>query len=444
MNLSILGPGSWPVRTVYSTGCEFARPHLMADAVFTADVRVSSTKVLLAIVLAMALIAPASAQASTGGAGPRASAIESPPPPATAFDREGMWIWYVDRTEGGNPARIAARAKRHGIGTLYIKSGDGGNYWSQFNTALVERLHAAGLSVCAWAFVYGDAPLAEARVAATAVKRGADCFVIDAEGQYEGKYAAAERYMRAMRARIGDEFPVALATFPYVDYHPAFPYSVFFAPGGAQYNQPQMYWKAIGTSVRGIYEHTYLFNRLWGRPLYPLGQTYMSPGRKEIIRFRRFAENYGGQEVSWWAWHETNARTWSALGAQLVGPVFGYRPIVSNPVLKRGSSGDLVVWAQMHLRAAGRLGLPITGVYGKLTTAAVRTFQSERALPSDGVIGQATWRELLTFEPVRPLWAGRQAKRGREAAASRATPPRRPLSASLPARAYEIDPGSAP
>jgi hypothetical protein len=431
----------------------------MADAVFTADVRVSSTKVLLAIVLAMALVAPSSAQAATGGAGIRASAVESPAPPATeppatepppaapaatAFDRQGMWIWYVDRTDGGDPARIAARAKRYGIGTLYIKSSDGANYWSQFNSSLVERLHAAGLSVCAWAFVYGDAPVAEARVAAAAVKHGADCFVIDAEGQYEGKYAAAERYMLSLRARIGDEFPVALAAFPYVDYHPAFPYSVFFAPGGAQYNQPQMYWKAIGTSVRGIYEHTYLYNRLWGRPLYPLGQTYMSPSRQEIIQFRRFAENYGGQQVSWWAWHETSSRTWSALDAKLVGPVFGYQPIVSNPVLKRGSRGDMVVWAQMHLRASGRLGLPITGVYGKLTTAAVRTFQTERALPADGVIGQSTWHDLLTIEPVRPLWAARGSKRAHGAVVSSARPAHRPLSASMPAKAYEIDPGSAP
>ena len=218
-----------------------------------------------------------------------------------------MWIWYVDRTEGGDPGRIAARAKRDGIGTLYIKSGDGGSYWSQFNNRSSKACTPPGSSVCAWAFVYGDTPVAEARVGGHRGQAGADCLVIDAEGQYEGKYAAAERYMRALRARIGAEFPVALAAFPYVDYHPAFPYSVFFAPDGAQYNQPQMYWKAIGTSVRGIYEHTYLYNRVWGKPLYPLGQTYMAPARSEIVRFRRFAENYGGEEVSWWAWHETNS-----------------------------------------------------------------------------------------------------------------------------------------
>jgi Putative peptidoglycan binding domain len=412
----------------------------MAAPVFTADVRVRSTEVpgtrlvLLAIASALALIA----------ASPASGAVESPTPAATPFDRQGMWIWYVERTEGGDLARIAARAKRAGIGTLYIKSGDAGNYWSQFNSAMVERFHRAGLSVCAWQFVYGDSPVAEARVAAAAVKRGADCFVIDAEGDYEGKYAAADRYMRALRARIGPEYPVSLAAFPYVDYHPSFPYSVFFAPGNATYNQPQMYWKAIGTSVRGVYEHTYLFNRIWGHPLYPLGQTYMQPGRKEILRFRRFAESYGGQEVSWWAWHETNGRTWNALGADLVGPVFGYRPIATHPVLKRGSRGDVVVWAQMHLRGAGQSRLPITGVYGRLTAAAVRSFQRTRALRADGVIGQSTWRALLGFEPVRPLWAGRRAKRGRGAAVSRAMSPRRPLSASLPAKAYEIDPGPAP
>ena len=102
--------------------------------------------------------------------------------------------------------------------------------------------------------------------------------MIDAESEYEGKYAAADRYIRTLRARIGETFPLSLAGFPYVDYHPAFPYSVFFGPGGATYNQPQMYWKAIETSVRAVYEHTYLFNRLWGHPIYPVGQTYEAPG----------------------------------------------------------------------------------------------------------------------------------------------------------------------
>ncbi|HET6570421.1 MAG TPA: hypothetical protein VFG58_02920 [Solirubrobacterales bacterium] len=62
-----------------------------------------------------------------------------------------------------------------------------------------------------------------------------------------------------------------------------------------------------------------------------------------------------------------------------------------------------------------------------------------------GVIGTDTRSSLLTFDPVRPRWAGRRAKRGRGgAAASRALPPRRPPSAAPPAKGYEIDPGPAP
>jgi len=141
------------------------------------------------------------ASAAPGGAGEEAA-----PPAAggeTPFDRQGMWIWYVDRSDGGDVGQIVAQAKQAGIGTLYIKEGDGGTVWSQFDKALVGALHKGGLDVCAWQFVYGDSPVAEAKVGATAVRRGADCLVIDAEGDYEGKYAAADLYIQALRARIG-------------------------------------------------------------------------------------------------------------------------------------------------------------------------------------------------------------------------------------------------
>lgn len=381
------------------------------------------------------------ASAAPGGAGQGAS-----PPIAgsTPFDRHGMWIWYVERSDEGSPARIVARAKRAGIGTLYIKAGDAASTWSQFNKSLVGTLHEGGLDVCAWQFVYGDRPVAEAKVGAAAVRRGADCLVIDAEGQYEGRYAAADRYIRALRGRIGAGFPLSLAAFPYVDYHPSFPYSVFLGPEGAIANQPQMYWKAIGTSVRAVYEHTLLFNRLWDRPVYPLGQTYGGTARKDILLFRRFSESYGGRAPSWWDWQETTNSGWGALGATIEGPVSGYSPVVSHPLLKRGSRGDLVVWAQEHLQAAGQPQLPVTGIFGNQTRAAVRSFQAGQGLSVDGAIGTMTWRSLLDFDPVRPLWAGRRTKRGGGAMASRALPPRRPLSASLPAKAYEIDPGPAP
>jgi hypothetical protein len=393
-------------------------------------------------VLIACVLAPA-ASADTGGAGqvePGGNVSN------TAFDRQGMWVWYVSHSEGGSIGAIVARAKRNDVGTVYVKSGDGSGYWSQFSRGLVQALHRGGLDVCAWQFVYGDAPLAEARIAAAAVAKGADCFVIDAEADYEGKYAAADTYVRALRARIGATFPVALAGFPYVDYHPSFPYSVFFGPGGATYNQPQMYWKTIGTSVRAVYEHTYLFNRIWGHPIYPIGQTYEGPGAASIRLFRRFAQSYGGLPPSWWSWEETAGSEWGAVGApSALQPVPGYRLEVVHPLLKKGSKGDLVVWAQEHLIAAGAV-LPVTGIFGRQTARAVRAFKEDHALPANGIVDTDTWNALLTFTPYRPRWTAA----GASSSAARALVPgmrgqvpmaSRPLSARLPAKAYEIPPG---
>jgi hypothetical protein len=424
--------------------------------VFRIDVRAKrtpapGTRLALLAILSVFAIAflPSAASAETGGAGeigepPAAAGPIAVPAGSSPLDRQGMWIWYIDKSEGGSLPRIIAKAKRYDIGTLYVKSGDGGSLWSQFTSSMVETFHQAGIDVCAWQFVYGDSPVAESKVGAASVARGADCLVIDAEGDYEGKYAAAERYIRSLRARIGPEYPLSLAGFPYVDYHPSFPYSVFFGPEGATYNQPQMYWKAIETSVRAVYEHTYLFNRLWGHPVYPLGQTYGGAGRKSIQRFRRFAVSYENLAPSWWDWQETTTAGWRGLGAEITEPILGYRPITSQPLLKSGSKGDLVVWAQEHLRTAGEQ-VPVTGIYGKITRAAVRDFQTKNGLNVDGAIGTATWQSLLRFEPTRYLWAGRPVQRDRAGATvSRAIAPSRPLSASLPAKGYEIDPGPNP
>jgi len=353
------------------------------------------------------------------------------------FDRPGMWIWYVSKSEGGSLSKIIARAKRSKIGTVYVKAGDSNDSWSQFNRSLIDRLHRAGLEVCAWQFVYGDRPVGEAAVGAAAVRKGADCLVIDAEGHYEGKYAQADTYVRRLRAEIGTDFPVSLATFPYVDYHPAFPYSVFMGPGGAQYNQPQMYWDAIGTTVRDVYEHTYLFNRVYERPIFPLGQTYSAATLAEIQLFRRYAVSFGGLAESWWSWQETSSAEWSALRRDPGGSIPNYRMRLTHPVLKRGSRGDLVVWAQQHLSGSGS-GVPVTGLFGPLTYRATRAFQTARGIKADGVIGSSTWRALLKVKPVRVRWAARAARSARSVNGSGTGAP---LSASMPARAFEIPPG---
>src|SRR3954467_2085000 len=191
----------------------------------------------LASVLVLALLAclPATADA--------AKRITVPPPltsaaapSGTAFEGDGMWIWYVNQSNGGSVRSIANRAKAAGIETLFIKAGDGRNAWSQFNRSLVNKLHSYGLRVCAWQYVYGRYPASEAKIGAYAKKNGAECFVIDAEAEVEGKYAAASASMRNLRAGVGSGSPVGVAPCPFVDYPPGYPCSVFLGPGGALFN----------------------------------------------------------------------------------------------------------------------------------------------------------------------------------------------------------------
>jgi hypothetical protein len=391
-----------------------------------------SRRIALALVLVAALALPASrAAAETGGAGQFENAGVGRHSP---FVRQGMWIWYVDQSQGGSLAAIIATAHRRHIGTVYIKSGDGTTYWDQFSAPLVAELHRAGLKVCAWQFVYGNKPAAEARIGAAAVKAGADCLVIDAEAQYEGKYAAASLYISRLRAAIGPGFPLSLAGFPYVDFHPAFPYSVFFGPGGAQVNQPQMYWKAIGTSVPGVFAHTYLYNRLWGHPVFPIGQTYEDPGRFGLRLFRRYSASYG-TVPSWWDWQETTPAEWGAIGSpsgslKLPAAV----PDVEYPLLKLGARGDLVVWAQERLVTAGQ-EVEVNGIFERATRRAVRSFQEAHDLPVDGQLGTATWAELVNYTPFKVEW---------DAGTSTATGlgvqrlPRKPRSATLPPKRDEL------
>src|SRR3954449_4583777 len=348
----------------------------------------------------------------------------SGPPSGTAFDGNGMWIWYVSKANGGDPGAIVSQAKAHGISTVFVKSGDGGNYWTQFSPALVSTLKAAGLRVCSWQYVYGKSPSTEAAVAARSVtEAGADCFVIDAESEYEGRYSQAQTYIGDLRAAVGADYPLGLAAFPYVDYHPSFPYSVFLGPNGAQFNAPQAYWKEIGGGVDAVVDHTYRFNRPYARTIAPLGQTYDSAPPNEIVPSRQIAAAEGASGLSWWSWQHTTAAGWNAVGQ-------GIEPFTSAPApdfaeLAKGKQGDLVIWAQQHLKGAGQ-SLTVDGDFGSGTQSAVKSFQSANGLPVTGTIDTATWQALLQHPPAKTKW----------------TKTRAPKTAKLPARRYEIAPSS--
>jgi Putative peptidoglycan binding domain len=396
-----------------------------------------TTRALRALALgcmAAALLGAAGALASGGGVGASTGSGHRGDP----FSGQGMWIWYVNRSSGGSVARIANQARGAHVDTVFVKAADDSSEWSQFTPALVAALHARGLRVCGWQFVYGLHPKREAVAGASAADDGADCLVIDAESSYEGRYAAASTYIHRLRARVGRHFPLALSSFPYVDYHPGEPYSVFLGPRAATANLPQVYWHTIGTSPGVGLAHTYEYNRVYGRSIRPLGQTYGTPPLREVHTFRRLVASYGFKGYSWWSWQATSPSQWRELGKR-APRLDGFAKTSAFPPLHYGSAGDLVVWAQEHLVGAG-LHLRIDGSFRKQTRAAVQAFQSAHGIPSTGTIGPLTWQALLKVKPVVVDWSHprrtlsrSEIPRGGEPASARLHPVRNEVPSRPPA-----------
>jgi Putative peptidoglycan binding domain len=239
--------------------------------------------------------------------------------------------------------------------------------------------------------------------------------------------------MKELRRLVGAKFPLGFTSFPYVDYHPSLPYSVFLGPGGAEVNMPQVYWRDIGESVATTMKHTWRENRIYGRPIHPIGQTYQSPSTSEILSFRRLAAGYKAPGYSWWEWSTTSTKIWQALGQTL--PAVSAPADPGWPLLRRGAKGDPVVRAQQLLASAGSKTLKATGIYDSATVAAVKSFQASNQLTADGQLGATTWVLLgkVTVALARSQ-AAAAASAAREAAASSSVP----QSSTLPAVANEF------
>ncbi|MFM8883639.1 MAG: peptidoglycan-binding domain-containing protein [Solirubrobacterales bacterium] len=336
------------------------------------------------------------ALAGTAALGARPAAAASVHP---AFATQAMWIWQLPKTEGGSLDRVIAKAKANRIGAVYVKSADAGNRWSQFTPAAVARLKAAGLRVCGWQFVYGNKPVAEAAAGAAARTAGAECLIIDAEGAYEGKYNAAASYMKELRRRVGNSYPLGFTSFPYVSFHTGLPYSVFLGSRGAQVNMPQVYWRDIGTTVTTAMTRTWRENRIYGRPIVPIGQTYQSAPVSDIARFRAFARAWDAPGYSWWEWSTTSPRQWAALANRNVSRINPGDP--GWPVLARGAKGDPVRQGQRLLVASGYKDVKANGIFGNVTAASVKAFQESRRIPVTGSLDAATWPALMKVAGAR-------------------------------------------
>ena len=84
---------------------------------------------------------------------------------------KGFFIWKIQYCEGGDTGAIVDLAREANLSYVLLKIADGTYSYNvdssgrDYVTPLVQSLHAAGLQVLGWHYVYGDDPLGEANKA---------------------------------------------------------------------------------------------------------------------------------------------------------------------------------------------------------------------------------------------------------------------------------------
>jgi hypothetical protein len=313
-----------------------------------------------------------------------------------------MWIWLPERTDGGDPAAIVARAQAVGLTHLYVRTGSSrqGVEATAFLEALLPLAHDAGLRVYGWDFPYlenipGDVERAMAAINfRTTTGHRIDGFVPDIETGSEGTNLTAEgatAYAQALRAAVGDDYPlIACVPNPTPRRIETFPYAAIMPYFDAV--APMVYWlnRQPDTDVANAVAWLNQF----GKPVIPVGQAYDGgpeggrpgpPPPDEIQRFLSTAQRYGATGASFWSWQHATPEIWSAIATA---------PELTIPVQESPLDRIQLMAVQTQLTSMGYWA-PATGMWDEQTIHAVTVFQIDLGLAPTGALDTATRASLL-------------------------------------------------
>jgi hypothetical protein len=282
----------------------------------------------------------AAAEAPAAVPPPAASALPAPAPapaapqvpldPARLPSGKGMWVWMPERTDGGDPAAIVARAQAVGLSHVFVRTGSSwkGFYAQAFLDRLLPAAHAAGIRVYGWDFPNLRDWKADAERGLAAIHyttpdgHRIDGFTADIETRSEGVNLTPEgalAYGTYLRQGVGTGYPLIACVPRMLDLAAhRFPYREAVAQFDAI--APMVYWMGRDpvADVSGALDYL----RQFGKPLMPVGQAYDGgpeggppghPSRAAILAFTAASAAKGATAVSFWSWQHASQENWEAI-----------------------------------------------------------------------------------------------------------------------------------
>jgi peptidoglycan hydrolase-like protein with peptidoglycan-binding domain len=321
---------------------------------------------------------------------------------------KGMWLNNFDRSAGGDPHALVARAEELGLTHLYVRVGSSkkGFYAQPVLERLLPVAHAAGLKVVGWDFPTLADPAADAVRGRTEIwyttsgGHRLDAFSADIETPAEGTRLSAGgalQYGSLLREAAGPGYPL-IATVPRPSPKRSFPFAEVTASFDAI--APMVYWGArdpVNDVVGAIRDLAPL-----GKPILPVGQAYDSaidgwkggsPTKEALARFTQAAADHGALGVSFWVWETAEPQHWAAIGEA--------SQFTLDPAAVAAGDHRTVKYLQRVLAGFGHPTIP-DGVFGDSTKAALVGFQRLAGVPASGVLDDATMDRLA--QPVRRPW----------------------------------------
>jgi len=281
---------------------------------------------------------------------------------------KGIYLWKVDKIEGGDPVKIAAILNDLQMERVDVKVAESYHtYKIPYSTwgrnvkpewLKKFREHFLG-EVWGWSFLYGYSPAAEGkRAASEANELELDGYGMDVEGTFERQPNAVDRVKQLMDAFKADapDIPVTWVSWPLYKspYTGGSWHNIEVAKKGMEYSRygsPMVYWPNSGPYWVKFWLENCL--KQWSdlitdKPIIPIGRSYNGSGgiakAEDISYFGKLVRDKGLFGESFWALRYALEKPELKEAIKVLNPWEIELPPISIPV--PAWRNEITIWAR--------------------------------------------------------------------------------------------------